>query len=132
MKVLAPIDGSDPALAALSFAADLATRFNGSLDVVHITDYEDDSTEEIADRAREILEATDFDTETEIITHMNLDETGVASNIGDHILELASTRGYDHIVVGRHGEGGRIEDFILGSTSEKLATESEVPVTVVP
>lgn len=131
MKVLAPVDGSGSSLEALAFAADLATRFGGSLDVVHITDYEDDATEEVRARARDVLADRDVDAEPEVITQMELADRGASTKIGRHILELVSKRGYDHVVIGRHG-GGHLEKLVLGSASEKVVSESEVPVTVVP
>lgn len=51
-----PIDGSDNAERALRFGAEMARRYDAAIDVVHITDVETESTEELLERADGILE----------------------------------------------------------------------------
>jgi nucleotide-binding universal stress UspA family protein len=129
MEVLVPIDGSDPSFRALEFAAEFARRFEADLHVVHITDVATDATEEITDRAREVLAAEGIEATPEVSTDLEL-SSRPSSKIGRDILDLVEERGYDHVVMGHH-DSGAVERVILGSTAQTVIQNDEVPVTVV-
>ncbi|MFC4552140.1 MULTISPECIES: universal stress protein [Halorussus] len=131
MEVLVPIDGSECSFRALSFGVEFARRFDASLHVVHITDSETDATEDILERAREVLAEEDVDCEPELSTDVGL-EFRPADRVGKDIVDLVEERGYDHVVMGHHGSGSAIERAILGSAAHTVVEEEAVPVTVVP
>lgn len=131
MHVLVPIDGSDCSFRALEFALEFADRYDGSLHVVHFTDHPDESATSVLDRANDVLDAEGVDAETELLTDLDLSEPRYANQVGKDILEAVEERGYDHVVMGHHGNNtvGRI---ILGSAAETVLRASEIPVTFVP
>jgi universal stress protein A len=144
-RILVPVDYSSCSRAALSFALDLAQRYQASLDVVHVWDrpaYMTDavmmSTEPVHGKSLFRLIADN--------AQRDLDEflQGVALPAGTALSgrlldgEPASTlihelkqRKHDLVVVGTHGRTG-LSHLMLGSVSEKLARLSPVPVVTVP
>ena len=129
-KILVPIDGTDNSFRALEFAAEIAHRFEATLDVVHITDERTDATEEILDRARSVLSGTGVEAELEVSTDLDLDFRP-ADRVGKDILALVEDRGYDHVVMG-HESSGTVERAIIGSAAETVLRGERVPLTVVP
>lgn len=125
-----PIDGSDPSFRALEFAAEFSRRFEASLHVVHITDVETDATQEITDRAREVLEEEDIEDTPEIAIDLEM-SSRPSSKVGQDILDLVAERGYDHVIMGHHGSSA-VERVILGSAVETVVRSKEVPVTIIP
>lgn len=129
MTVLVPIDTSENSFRALEFAAEYAERFDTDLHTIHVTDLQTGSTEELLDRISETLEDTAFEDDPEVIT----DKRRFRANdeVGKVILDLVEEEGYEHVVMGHHGSGivGRA---ILGSATETVMDETDVPVTVIP
>lgn len=131
MQILAPIDGSDCSFRALRFATELATRFDGTLHVVHITDVRGEGTRTLLDRAREILEEEGIDDDPEVVTDVRLENLRYANRVGKDILEIVEDHGYDHVVMGSHGSGA-VARAVLGSAAETVVRAHQVPVTIVP
>lgn len=128
--VLAAIDGSDNSMRALAFAADLAARYDAELHAVHVSDGETAATEEIFDRAREVLADSDVTAEVELrkTTEMPVRTARAAAK---ELLAYVADEEIDHVVMGHHG-AGRVERAMLGSASETVVRGATVPVTVVP
>jgi nucleotide-binding universal stress UspA family protein len=138
-RILVPVDGSDPAEAALSFAieeypdAELTVLSvidptdvgYGSIDVAPAT-FErlqaaaEERTGEVLDAARETAAAEG----TEIATESTV---GVPARA---IVEWAEEHDVDGIVIGSHGREG-VTRVLLGSVAETVVRRSPVPVTVV-
>lgn len=131
MKVLVPIDGSECSYRALTFATEFVQRYDGTLHVVHITDYEGESTEAILDRAEEILDEASILDDPEIVTDLRMSDPRYANRVGKDILEIVEDGGYDHVVMGHHGTGA-IGRVIIGSAAETVVRAAETPVTVIP
>lgn len=129
--MLVPIDDSEGSFDALRFGAALAARFETPLDVIHVTDERTDATEELFDRARTVLDEAGVDSEPELLLDDVVTESNAARKVGQRIIDLADQRGYDHIVMGRE-TSGRLERFVVGSASETIVEESDLPVTLVP
>ena len=130
MRVLVPVDGSESSERALRFAADLIRGIDGELDVVHVTDVETEATEQLLERAREILAEEGVDDVPEVEIDLNLTFRG-ADQVGKDILAIVEEEGYDHVVMGHHGSGA-VDRLILGSAAETVLRSGDVPVTVVP
>ncbi|WP_232703272.1 universal stress protein [Halobacterium wangiae] len=130
MDILVPVDGSDCSFRALEFAADMARRYEADLHVVHFSDAETDATDEIVNRAQNVLDAQGVDAVPEVTTDVDL-EFRPGDKVGDDILELVTDYGYDHVVMGHHGSG-TIERAILGSAAETVLRSERVPITVIP
>ena len=130
VRILVPIDGSDASERALRFAADLCRRFEGTLHVVHVTDRETEATEQLVERAREILAEEGIHDDPSISLDLDLSFRS-ANRVGEDVVDLAREGGYDHVVMGHHGDG-TVDRLILGSAAETVLRAGEVPVTVVP
>lgn len=130
MDVLVPVDGSDTSERALRFAAEFSQRFDGTPHVVHFTDSETEATEQLTDRVREVLAEEGVTEDLEVSVDVGLD-LRPAERVGNDILELVEQRGYDHVIMGHHGQGA-VQRTILGSAAETVLRASTVPVTVIP
>ncbi|WP_336035848.1 universal stress protein [Halobacterium yunchengense] len=130
MHVLAPVDDSDCSFRALGFAAELADRYDGSVDVVHFADRDAADADAVVDRANRILDAQGVDADVEVSADADA-EFRPSDSVGEQILELVAARGYDHVVMGHHG-AGTLERAILGSAAETVLRADRVPVTVIP
>lgn len=131
MKVLAPIDGSDCSYRALEFAIELVSRFEGTLHVIHITDYTGEMTDQIIDRTEAMLAEAGIEDHPEIVTDTRMSEPRYSNRVGKDILQIADEGEYDHIVMGHHGIG-RVGRAILGSAAETVIRAVEHPTTIIP
>ena len=137
MRILVPIDDSDPARAAFEHA--LTTFPDAKITVLHVINpsisaYSDDppynfqravdAEEKAADRLFEEARALADDHGVSIET-----ETLVGSPARG-ILECAEERDVDHVVLGSHGRSG-VSRVLLGSVAETVVRRAAVPVTVV-
>lgn len=130
MQILAPIDGSDCSFRALSFACGMARAYEGDLHVVHITDVKNEATDEIIDRARDVLDAEGMEDEPEVATDIDLTNRP-SKRIGEDILEIVDEGDYDHVVMGHHGQG-RVERLVLGSAASTVLESNKIPATIIP
>jgi nucleotide-binding universal stress UspA family protein len=131
MKVLAPIDGSDCSFRALEFAIEFVTRYDGTLHVVHITDYTSDTTDQILTEAQAMLDEAGIENLPEIVTDTRMSKPRYANQVGKDTLQLADDNDYNHIVMGHHGTG-RIGRAVLGSAARTVVRAAEHPATIVP
>jgi len=134
-KILVPMDGSVPSIAALSPAVALAEDLGARIDVLHVDApdrFELGSSTAVAKGAdakgdREMEVAI-----TEAKSRLG-DRLGRRTESGEpvrKILELASAESIDMIVMGTHGRTGRLQTF-FGSVAENVVRSSPCPVLVV-
>mgnify|MGYP000544757078 FL=1 len=137
MRVLVPLDGSDPSWTALEYA--LEQHPDEDIIVMHVvnpvaglysgegfSDYEqlisagEERAERLFDEARETATEASvaIDTETRI------------GNPTEMILECVEDLDIDQIVIGSHGRSG-VSRVLLGSVAEAVIRRSSVPVTIV-
>lgn len=138
-RLLVPVDGSDPADAALSFALDEYPDADITiLSVIDPTDVgrgsieastdaferlqqtAEDRAEQVLEGARERAEKQGVDVETETVVGMP----------ARAIVEWAENNDVDGIIIGSHGRTG-VTRVLLGSVAETVVRRSPVPVTVV-
>lgn len=135
MKILVPIDGSECSFNALEFATEFATHYDATIQVVHFVESQakkqDDETQQLLDRATDILEAAGIRNQPAIETDVWITPYTYAGRIGKDILQLVAEDNYDHVIMGHHGTGV-VARALLGSTAEAVIKRSDVPVTVVP
>ncbi|KYH25688.1 universal stress protein family protein [Halalkalicoccus paucihalophilus] len=131
MQLLIPIDGSDSSFDALRFGIEFARGFDSDLAVVHFAAERTETTDELFERARAALAEGGLDTEPELVETDIVRESGAARKVGQRIVELAEGGDYDHVVMGR-ATSGRLERFVVGSASEAVIEESDLPVTLIP
>lgn len=137
MKILVPLDDSDPARAALEHA--LETFPEADITVLHVVnpsasayssgrtynfpravEREEEKAEDLFETAREL--AADHEGSLETATMIGSPSRG--------IVEYANEHDVDGIVLGSHGREG-ISRVLLGSVAEQVVRRAAVPVTVV-
>lgn len=134
-RLLVPVDGSDAAMAALEEAMTLADRLNATIHSLYAIDprrahgfttedlviaaLEDEGEATMAD-VRERCQARGVPVETTV-------ERGHPSDV---ILDYATDKGMDLIVLATHGRRG-LDRFLLGSVAEHVIRHAEVPVLTV-
>lgn len=138
-RLLVPIDGSDPADAALEFAleeypdADITVLSvidptdvgYGSIEAApstfdHLQESAEERTEQVLDEAKARAEEHGMEVTGETVI-------GMPSRA---IVEWAENNDIDGIVIGSHGRRG-VTRVLLGSVAESVVRRSPVPVTVV-
>ena len=134
--VLVPTDGSDSIETVLEHAVDMATRRDARVHVLYVIDdqafltlddeMKDDVLAEMQAEGERALEAVVAKTDDAGL------ETTTALRRGrpaDEIVEYAATTDVDVITMGTQGDD--YTENILGSTSQKVVTQSSVPVLTV-
>ncbi|RQG96428.1 universal stress protein [Natrarchaeobius chitinivorans] len=136
--VLVPIDGSDPARAALEFACEEVP--DAQLTLLYVVD-------PMADYSRQrafpgYTDEDEYGTEREkgdailASSHEACPDDATVETVLEHgepartILEYADDADVDRIVIGSHGRKGSAR-VLLGSVAEQVVRRSRVPVTVV-
>jgi nucleotide-binding universal stress UspA family protein len=140
-RILVPVDGSPQSGRAIDLALEVAQAVGGSVTFAHVVD-----------RSRIAIETSNipFADPTPLIEEANAEgerllaeAAGRATSLGlsartalsdgapvDAIRKLAHDEAADLIVMGSHGRRG-LERFVVGSTTEGVMRESDVPVLVV-
>lgn len=137
MTILVALDESDPGRAALEYA--LENHADDDIVVVHVIDPNESGYGEAAhigadgirkqrreratalfETAREAAAERDCEIETALLT----------GQPAAAVLEYATDRAVDRIVVGSHGRTG-VSRVLLGSVAEAVARRATVPVTIV-
>lgn len=147
-RILLATDFSEPADHALSYALSLANAFGAHLDIIHVVpevapapvgplvaaapisppavslserqDLVRPHLESLVERCR----AEGLSAGGEVLGH-------VGGSLYRPIVEAASERSADLIVVGTHGRSG-LDRLLLGSVAEGVIRHSSVPVLTVP
>jgi nucleotide-binding universal stress UspA family protein len=122
LKILVAYDESDHAKNALIEAIDLGKKYSGSITVINC------AWEMSDENARAMLKKTENQLkESGVKYDLKVERT---QNPPGRILRFADEGSYDLIVMGSRGMGGA-RAWLMGSVSNKVAAEAEVPVLVV-
>ncbi len=140
MKILVAVDGSSSSLRATEFAAQLAAALRSKSKVTLISVHDDTAFKHIkkftpkgtlADYLREL---SDKDLSE---AHKLLDKAEVAhdmiiktGHVAEEIIQAAKVGKFDLIVLGAKGRSS-FGDLLLGSVSQRVASASKLPVTLI-
>ena len=139
-EILVPVDGSEPAQQALSFAsehhpeADITAYY--AIDLVSVVheplvgtppEYEQQLYEARREEAETLLSDAEATAEEHGVDIETEYERGLPR---EAILEYAADNDVDQIVIGSRGRTG-LSRVLLGSVAEKVTRHSPVPVTIV-
>jgi len=134
-KILLAADGSDHSVRAAEYARSLAEKFEGTIDVCYVVDGENAKADvlhhndpfeiEMARKekilqVREQFELADYPYELHILH----------GEPGPTLVEFVNERDYDCVIVGSRGLN-KVQTFILGSVSHKIAKRVNCPVLIV-
>jgi len=140
MKILVAVDGSPSSLRATEFAAQLAAALRSKSKVTLVSVHDDTGFKHVkkftpkgtlADYLREL---SDKDLSE---AHKLLDKAEVAhdmiiktGHVAEEIMQAAKVGKFDLIVLGAKGRSS-FGDLLLGSVSQRVASASKVPVTLI-
>ena len=140
-RILVPTDFSEPAQAALKWAATLAREFKAQLYLLHVvpepyaypwgtelstlpmTDILAQSEEASRERLKELAATTQLPADR-VITR------AVIGTPVDQVLVMVNDQQIDLVVLGTHGRG-LVGHLLLGSVAERVVRRSPVPVLTV-
>lgn len=140
-KILVPVDGSESSGTALKHAVRLAETFGAEITLFHVmhipSQVETHSgklgaayymiREKTQEFAQEIFEQLREELNSKNISYK---EKAVWGEPANEIIQEGQNGGYDLIVIGRRGLG-RIEEWLLGSVSQRVVRHSKCSVLVV-
>ena len=133
--ILVGIDGSDEATGALEHAIDLADAVGATLHVVSVVETTGSSMRfgvtEVDELNRAVSELVDDVVDAHASQTVEITGDIRRGRPAESLLEYASEHGVDLILVGQHGSDG-LASAILGSTTDRLARLTEIPMTIVP
>ena len=140
-NILVPTDFSEAADAALAYAKELAEKFNGGIDLLHVVatpvlyPMGADNSAVTMGNAIADVEAAARQALEDLGKKLDLgpDRLTVQTRIGTPVAEILDTiteDGIDLVVMGTHGRG-MVEHLLLGSVAERVVRRSPVPVLTV-
>lgn len=133
--ILVPTDGSDPADAALDHALAIAAETGATVHVLYVADTNEPSLIRFGAEVEDVLEqegeeVVEAATERATDRGVAVRDRVIQGQPRKVILEYAASEGVSMVVVGAHGHNG-IGEYLLGSTTERVANACEVPVLTV-
>jgi nucleotide-binding universal stress UspA family protein len=141
-KILIAVDGSEPSIYALSYAADLANEQGAELTILSVvprlpvlageeltSDFGPQFQDELNDNYVKMLKKTDKEIKKER-PELKTVPLVLQGNPGELIVDVAATREVDLIIIGNRGTSG-VLTWMLGSTSRHVVERCTVPVLVV-
>ena len=140
-KILIPVDFSPKSEEALKVAAKIARKINGEIFVLHLLDIPSGEIDVIEGNqvpkgpmAMMLFERTHekFDEflDKDYLNHIPVYEKVMTDAPVEGISEFAKENNIDFIVMGSHGTSG-LEEFFVGSNTEKVVRTSKIPVLVI-
>jgi len=135
-NILIATDGSKKSDASVRHGLDLAESVDADVHAIYVIETEATYilTVGLGDDEMEEYETYGEETVTEVVdraAERGVDGTGVVrtGNVTAEIVEYGDQNDIDLIVMGKQGRGA-LEKY-LGSTAEKVARMSDIPVTIV-
>ncbi len=139
-KLCCAVDFSETSRAAMREAAELARRFDGKLDLVHVhlpppiaaaPDVFVPPPEFLEVASNELRGAmARWQEEAERVVGRAVNATVLLGSPADDIARFTREHGHDLLVVGTHGRRG-VQRLLLGSVAERLVREAPCSVLVV-
>ncbi|MDN3596258.1 universal stress protein [Zunongwangia endophytica] len=139
-RILVPTDFSKIAENALKSAAKMASKFNADIYLLHMLDLPLHLVDPVLKSSENVPEALYFMKlahqqfskikDMDFLKGLNIYESVQFNYAFKGITEFAKNNDCDLIVMGSHGSTG-FEEMFIGSNTEKVVRQSEIPVFVV-
>ncbi len=140
-KILVPVDFSKKSEEALKVAAKIAKKINGEIYVLHLLDIPSAEVDFIdgnqipqGPMAMMLFNTTHekFDEflDKDYLDNIPVYEKVMTDSPVEGIADFANQNNIDFIVMGSHGTSG-LEEFFVGSNTEKVVRSSKIPVLVI-
>lgn len=141
-KILVPTDFSEYALNAAKLAAYFAKKMDARIYFLHTVNMPDYAVGSGPGRTKQdiaeglfILKKIkmDFDKlfKSDFLKGINVASAIQYSGVYDDIVDQAEKNDIDLIIMGTHGTSGYINDFFIGSNTDKIVRRSKTPVITV-
>jgi nucleotide-binding universal stress UspA family protein len=142
MRILVPVDFSEPSIAALEYARALGRKLGASLRVLHVVEdqyvtaplgsdmYMAPSSAETELRVQEAKDQLASFLSRDDRTALRATADVITGSSARTITEYAGSNKFDLIVMGTHGRTG-LAHFVMGSVAEKVIRTATCPVLTV-
>lgn len=141
-KILVPTDFSEYALNAAKLAAHIAKKFDARIYFLHVVSMPVYETGIIPGQSRQdiaeglfILKKVKMDFQNllsqDFLKGVNVAKAIQYDGVYESIVSQAKEHDIDLIVMGTHGSSGYVNDFFIGSNTDKIVRLSETPVITI-
>lgn len=141
-KILVPTDFSEYALNAAKLAAYIARKFDARIYFLHTVNMPDYAVGSGPGRTKQdiaeglfILKKIKMDFEKlfkeDFLSGINVASAVQYSGVYEDIVSQAEEHDIDLIIMGTHGTSGYINDFFIGSNTDKIVRRAKTPVITV-
>ena len=134
--ILVPTDGSDSIEQVLEHTVDIAEGRNVTVHALYVVDdraflsMDDDMKDEVLEELKAEGRAATSDVEAALEQEgISVTKTIMRGRPADHIVSYVKDAGIDLVTMG--SQAGEYEQNMLGSTSQKVVTQSPAPVLTV-
>ncbi|MFC6720673.1 universal stress protein [Halobacteriaceae archaeon SHR40] len=133
--ILFPTDGSDGAADTFDHVLDIAATHDATVHILFVTDTTQTSATRIRSELLDTLEAEGEEIVAETAARAEQRDVSTVTEVvqGEpyrEIVEYADSREIDLVVMPTHGRQG-LERFLLGSTTERVVRQANVPVLTI-
>ncbi|MFC6718484.1 universal stress protein [Natrialbaceae archaeon GCM10025810] len=136
-RILVPVDGSDPARAALDHALEIADDLGATVVLLYVADTNEPSQVRLGVEVVDVLEEEGAeelsrarDRADERAPDVPIVDDVVQGEPASAIVDYAGSNAIDLVAMGTHGRRG-IEGYVLGSVAERVVNASPMPVLTV-
>lgn len=134
-KILIAADGSDHSVRAAQYAIELADRFSSSIEIVYVVDGDKSKTDVLHFGDKHALERMRIDKLSKVEKLIDDSKIDYEFHIlhgepGPMIVKFANENDIDCVVIGSRGLN-KLQTFLLGSVSHKVAKRVDCPVLIV-
>ncbi|WP_255196674.1 universal stress protein [Halorarius litoreus] len=130
-RILVPIDGTPGSERAVRNALDIASKYDATVYVVSVVDNgplgRDGARADRVERAEKALEKARREAED---AGVDLQAELLEGKVTAQIMQYVDKHGIDLVVMGTHGRKG-FDRFVVGSVSEQVVRNADVPVLTV-
>ena len=134
-RILVPIDGSDPATAALDHALAIATHHDATVDVLHVADTNVPSQTRIGTDVIDALVEEGAQIVTDASERAEDQELTITTEVvqgepTEAIVGYAADHDHDLVVMGSRGQRN-LNEYVLGSTTDRVVNRTDRQVLTV-
>jgi len=147
-NILLPVDGSENSKRASEHAISIVDINNGNITVLFVVEPnyprlpilpvstiptpDENYYEELRDEGRQIIK--EFEKQLEVNHNKNVDINTIIKE-GKAYIEILDTinkGNFDLVILGASGRHSALERFTIGSVTERVIREAQIPVMVIP
>lgn len=134
-KIVLATDGSEYSVRASKYAIELAKKFGGTIDIVYVIDDKRSNIDVLHDHERSVIEQKRKDRIS--VVEKLIDQSNITNDVhvlhgqaGPTLIDFINDNQSDCVVIGSRGLN-KLQTFLLGSVSHKVAKGASCPVLIV-